>query len=414
MSPATVDALVIGAGHSGLAMSHCLSALGVEHVICERGQVANSWRTERWDSLRLLTPNWQARLPGHAYDGSQPDEFMRVDELVHFLDGYAARTAAPIYSGTAVTSVRPDQDGYRVETSRGTWRARTVVAASGGFNIPSVPALAQGVPVGIRQYTPHDYRNPGQLEQGGVLVVGASATGLQLAEEIHDSGRPVTLAVGEHVRLPRNYRGRDIECWMHEAGVLDERYDTVDDLVRARHVPSPQLVGTPDHRTLDLNALTAKGVRLVGRLAGLRDGKALFSGGLKNLCMLADLKMNRLLNTIDEWIAARGLDAACAPAERFEATRVEPAVPLSLDLGNGEFRSIVWATGFRPDYSWLQVPVLDRKGMIRHDGGVAQAPGLYVLGLPFLRRRKSSFIHGAVDDTQDLAAHLLGFLRKGA
>lgn len=414
MGPAStraVDAVVIGAGHSGLAMSHCLDALGIGHVVLERGQVANSWRTERWDSLRLLTPNWQARLPGFAYAGPEPDGFMRVDELVNLLDAYAAKVAAPIQLGTTVTAVAPLDGGYQVQTDRGAWQARTVVAASGGFNLPRVPALAAGLPAGIRQFTTHDYRNPEQLEPGSVLVVGASATGLQLAEEIHRSGRPVTLAVGEHVRLPRNYRGRDIEWWMHAAGVLDERYDQVDDIVRARHVPSPQLVGSPEHRTLDLNALTDQGVRLVGRLAGLREGRALFSGGLHNVCALADLKMNRLLNTIDEWIAGQGLEQQCGSVERFAATRVDPGSPLGLDLANGEFKSVVWATGLRPDLSWLQVPVLDRKGMPRHDGGVMAAPGLYVLGLPFLRRRKSSFIHGAEDDARELSEHLLGHLR---
>jgi len=243
-----------------------------------------------------------------------------------------------------------------------------------------------------------------------VLVVGGSATGLQLAEEIHASGRPVTLAVGEHVRLPRVYRGRDIQHWMHVAGVLDERYDRVDDIRRARGVPSPQLIGSDDRRTLDLNTLSDQGVRLAGRLAGVRDGRLQFSGSLRNVCKLADLKMDRLLDNIDEWIDANGVSDRACPAQRFAPTRVSEAPLLSLDLAGGEIRSVLWATGFKPDYSWLDVPVLDRRGQIRHDGGVTESPGLVVMGLPYLRRRKSSFIHGAEDDARDLSSYLAQYL----
>jgi putative flavoprotein involved in K+ transport len=242
-----------------------------------------------------------------------------------------------------------------------------------------------------------------------VLVVGASATGVQLADEIHRSGRPVTLAVGEHVRMPRTYRGRDIQCWMHETGLLDQRYDAVDDLVRARRVPSPQLVGTPDRTTLDLNALSSAGVRLVGRLAGMRDRVAIFSGSLRNVCALADLKMNRLLANIDSWCLEQGVGGA-DEAERPDPTRVPERPDLTLDLARGEIGTILWATGYRADYSWLDVPVLDAKGRLRHDGGVVDAPGMYAMGLTFMRRRKSSFIHGAEDDARDLATHLAGYL----
>jgi putative flavoprotein involved in K+ transport len=247
-----------------------------------------------------------------------------------------------------------------------------------------------------------------------VLVVGASATGVQLADEIHRSGRRVTLSVGEHVRLPRTYRGRDVLWWMDVSGVWNQRYDEVDDLTRARKLPSPQLVGTPERTTLDLNVLSAAGVELVGRLSAIRDGRALFSGGLRNQFALADLKMNRLLDTFDGWAANHPRDAGVDPPERFEPTRAPSSSRLHLDLGNGEIRAIVWATGFHPDYRWLDVPVLDRKGHLRHDGGVVDAPGLYAIGLPILRRRKSTFIHGAEDDARDVVAHLASFLAKPA
>jgi putative flavoprotein involved in K+ transport len=301
-----------------------------------------------------------------------------------------------------VTSVRAAGGGFVVATDQGTWRARAVVLAGGAATVPVVPAVAPAVPPGITSVTPAGYRNPGELPPGGVLVVGASASGIQLAEELHSSGRPVTLAVGEHVRMPRTYRGRDILWWMDAAGVLDQRYDeaAAGDLVRARNVPSMQLVGSPG-RTLDLNALASAGVRLAGRLAGIQGGVAQFSGSLPNVCALADLKLARLLDTIDAWAGTAG--------ERFPPTTV-PAAPLSLDLRSGEITTIIWATGYRPGLSWLDVPVLDRKGRVIHDGGVTACPGLYLIGMPFLRRRKSSLIDGAAADAADLTAHLAGHL----
>lgn len=406
----TVDVLIIGAGHSGLAMSRLLTERSIDHVILERGEVANSWKTERWDSLKLLTPNWQSRLPGFAYSGPDMDGYMRMSEVIDFIQDYADFTRAPVMSGTTVTSVQPLERGYRVVTNRGEWRTRALVIASGAFNRPMVPAVGGALPGDIKQLTLHDYRNPEHLPEGGVLVVGSSASGLQLAAEIHASGRPVTLAVGEHVRMPRVYRGKDIQYWMHVTGLLDECYDQVDDIKRARGVPSPQLIGSKERRTLDLNALSAEGVRLCGRLAGVRDGRIQFSGGLRNVCKLADLKMNRMLDTIDDWISATGSEECTEPARRYAPTQVDKAPRLGLDLSGGEISTVLWATGYRPDYSWLDVPVLDRKGRIRHDGGITDAPGLVVMGLPYLRRRKSSFIHGAEDDARDLSQHLARFL----
>lgn len=403
--------VVIGAGHAGLAVSHFLNQRSIDHVVIERGEVANTWRTERWDSLRLLTPNWQSRLPGLAYDGDDPDGFMTMPEVIGFIESYARYVDAPLQTSTTVTSVRPNEDSYEVVTDQGVWASPTVVLASGGFNLANVPPVARDVPGTVDTLTPLQYHRPEQLADGGVLVVGASATGIQIAEEIHCSGRPVTLAVGEHVRLPRVYRGKDIMWWLDRTGVLDERYDEVDDLVRARNIPSPQLVGTPERKTLDLNALTDQGVRLGGRVAGIVDGRAQLSGSLRNLCKLADLKMVRLLDTIDTWVTDNGLDDEVGPPHRFAPTRVEESPPLGLDLTNGDIVTIIWATGYRPDYSWLHARVLDRKERLRHDAGVVtDAPGLYRIGLNMLRRRKSSFIHGAEDDARDLTEHLAAYL----
>jgi putative flavoprotein involved in K+ transport len=406
--------VIIGAGQAGLAMSRCLAERSIDHVVLERGEVANSWKTERWDSLRLLTPNWQSRLPGFGYEGVDPDGYRTMPETIAFIERYADVISAPVRTHTEVKSVREHGDGYEVVTDQGKWQCQTVVLATGACNIPQVPAIAEALPSAIASLTPVEYRNPGQLEEGGVLVVGASATGTQIAAEIHRSGRPVTLAVGEHIRAPRVYRGKDIEWWMDAAGVLDERYDEVDDINRARNVPSLQLAGSDNRRTVDLNSLTAIGVKLIGRLAGIRDGKGQFSGSLPNQCALSDLKMNRLLDTIDEWAIANGLDGQVDPPHRFEPTQVEASPPLAMDLANGQIKSVIWATGFRPDYSWLQVPVFDRKGRIRHDGGIVDAPGMYLMGMPFLRRRKSSLIDGVGDDARDLSAHLVSYLNERA
>ncbi len=397
--------VIIGAGHAGLAMSRRLTERSIDHVVLERGEVANSWRTERWDSLRLLTPNWMNRLPGQAPLLGNPDGFMSMPSVVRMISSYAERIDAPVHTGTTVTRVRPAEGGYSVHTPQGVWRCRSLVLASGANNIASVPALSAGVPASVLQVNPMTYCSPASLPDGGVLVVGASATGVQLAEEIQRSGRQVTLSVGEHVRMPRMYRGRDIMWWMDAAGILDERWDEVDDLVRARHVPSPQLIGSPDRRTLDLNVLSGIGVRLVGRIAGMRDGVAQFSGSLANTVALADLKMNRLLARLDAWAAASGAPVGCV--QRFAPTVVPPAV-LSADLRDGSITTIVWATGYRPDYSWLDLPVLDRKGKLVHDGGVVRnVEGLYTLGGSLTRTRRSSYIGSGGSETDSVAAHLV-------
>jgi putative flavoprotein involved in K+ transport len=406
-----VTAVVIGAGQTGLAMSRCLSERSVDHVLLERGEIANSWRTERWDSLRLLTPNWLNRLPGYRYEGDDPDGYMTMPEIVDFIAAYGQWAAAPVERHTEVTSVDAVEDGFRVLTTNGEWRAKTVVIASGPYHRPELPVFAEALPASVKTLTAAAYRNPGALDEGGVLVVGAASTGVQLAEEIQRSGRPVTLAVGGHVRMPRVYRGMDIMWWLDAAGVLDERYDEVDDIVRARHVSSFQLVGSSARSTVDLNSLQRIGVRIVGRLAGVTsDGIAQFSGSLPNQCALADLKLGRLLDTLDEWASERGIDQEADPAERFPATEVPAAPPLLLRLGSGEIKTIIWATGYRPEYPWLHIPILDAKGAVRHIGGVTSAPGLYVMGTTFLRRRKSTLIVGAGDDARELSTHLCGYL----
>jgi putative flavoprotein involved in K+ transport len=335
---------------------------------------------------------------------------MTMGEVIDFIERFAIASDAPIRTGTNVTSVRRTDDGYVVITSGGEIRCRSVVVASGACNRPTVPPFGEAVPASVAQLTPFDYRNPAQLPPGGVLVVGASATGVQLAAELVRSGRPVTLSVGEHVRLPRTYRGRDVLWWMEQSGLWDERYDQVEDLERARRLPSPQLVGTSERTTLDLNALADLGVEMVGRWATVRDGSALFSGGLRNMFSLADLKLERLLNSFDDWARSTRSQDIVEPPARCAPTRVATSARWQLDLRSGEIRTIIWATGFRPDYGWLDVPVVDVKGRLRHDGGMVDSPGMYALGLPVLRRRKSTFIHGIEADARDVVGHLSGYL----
>ena len=405
--------VVIGGGQAGLAMSKCLTDRSIDHVVLERGEVANSWRTERWDSLRLLTPNWQSRLPGYGYEGDDPDGYRTMPEVIEFLDRYAEVISAPVETGTTVSSVRADDAGYVVTTDQGGWRCRTVVLAAGACNIPRIPAFADALPAGVASVDAMQYRNPDQLADGGVMVVGASATGTQLADEIQRSGRQVTMSVSEHIRAPRTYRGRDLEWWMDVTGLHSERYDEIADIGRARRLPSFQLTGTDDRSTLDLNTLRSRGVRMVGRFAGINDGKAQFSGALNNCCVMSDLKMNRLLDTVDAWARDNGVDGKVDPPHRLEPTAVDPSPPLGMDLTSGEIKTVVWATGYRPDYSWLDVPVLDHKGQVRHDGGVVNdAPGMYLLGIQFLRRRNSALIDGVGHDARDLSAHLASYLDR--
>jgi putative flavoprotein involved in K+ transport len=403
-----VSVVIVGAGPAGLAMSRHLTAAGIDHVVLERGAVANSWRTERWDSLRLLTPAWMTELPGLRAGGDDPDGFMTAAETVAFLDAYRQRFDPPVLTGVAVTSVRRSVAGFDVVTDAAMWTCDAVVAATGASSEPRVPALATDLPIRIDQITALAYRRPTQLDPDGeVLVVGASASGVQIADELQRSGRAVTIAVGEHVRLPRSYRGRDIYWWLDAIGQLDERYDEVDDVERARRHASVQLVGSVEHADLDLHTVNARGVRVVGRLAALAGPKAQCSGALASLVANADLKQARLLTRIDEFVDTHSLADEVGPPTAQEPTDL-PTAPTELRLD--AFSTVIWATGYRPRYSWLDPGALDHRHRIVHDGGVARLRGLYVLGLPFLRRRRSNLIAGVGRDAGELFPHLRAHL----
>ena len=400
-----IDTLVIGAGHAGLAMSRCLTDRSRDHVVLERGRLAERWRNERWSSMRLLTPNWMSRLPGWCYDGNDPDGYMTANEVVGYLARYARSFDAPVEVETTVVRVERAGDRFLVATDQGTWIADQVVVATGHCDSPHVPAVAAGLSPSVHQITPTAYRTPGSLPDGGVLVVGAAASGAQLADELARSGREAVLAVGRHTRLPRRYRGRDICWWLERLGVLDRTIDEMPNPERSRREPSLQLVGRPDKADLDLAALQDNGVRLAGRLTGV-DGRTVHLGAdLAATTARADAGRRRLLAEIDDYIDANGLTAEVLDREPVHPVRAGGERG-RLDLESEGISTVVWATGFRRRYPWLRIPVLDEAGEIRHWRGVTPVPGLYVLGLRFQHRRNSSFIDGVRHDAEFIATHL--------
>ncbi len=397
------DTIIIGGGQAGLAMSRCLTDEGIDHVVLERGRVAERWRSERWDSLRLLSPKWHTRLPGFHYQGADRDGFMTMPEIISYFERYAQSFSAPVQDETTVLGVERAEAGYRVRTDQGDWEAPTVVVATGHCDVPFVPKAADGLSPQLHQVAPSNYKNADQLPEGGVLVVGASASGIQLAQELHRSGRPVTLAVGRHIRIPRRYRGRDIAWWLEASGILDERADRSFNLESARRQPSLQLVGTPDHQTIDLEILREEGIRLVGRVEHAEGTQVRFRDDLQRNIDAAEQKLDRVLGRIDGFIEETRM--AATARDRRPPIAVGDT-PSELDLTDAGISTVLWATGYRRRYPWLHVPVLNIRGEIIHDGGVTPAAGLYVLGLNYQRTRKSSFIDGVGNDARALAEHI--------
>jgi putative flavoprotein involved in K+ transport len=400
---------IVGAGQAGLAMSAALAKRGIDHLVLERGRIAERWRSERWDSLQLLTPNWMTRLPGlgdhhHHYDGDDPDGFMDMAEVTDFFVRYARAIDAPVIDETSVFRADPVDDGFVLDTSNGPIGCRMLVAASGACATPHVPAIAAAVPARIHQTTPKFYKRPSDLPDGGVVVVGASASGIQLARELQLSGRDVTIAVGDHTRLPRRYRGIDIHTWLDMMGTLDRTIDSIADVEAARREPSLQLVGSDDGRSIDLAELQSLGVRVAGRIEGFGWGHAFFDGSAGAAVRSADERLTRMLDRIDRWADDHGLAAEIDPVHRPDPVVVERERS-ELDLRS--IGSVLWATGYRPDYSWMAGPAVEPDGRIDHAAGVAvSTPGLYLLGLPVMRTRKSTFIDGVGADAEAHAAHI--------
>ncbi len=406
----TTDTLILGGGQAGLAISRCLTALGCDHLIVERGRIAERWNSQRWNSLRLLTPNWMTRLPGWAYDGPDPDGFMTAPEVASFFARYAASFAAPVQLHTTVQHVTRDEKGFVVTTSNGEFRSANVVIATGWCDHPAIPAAARHLSRRIHQVVPAEYRSPEDVANGGVLVVGASATGVQLADELHRSGRPVTVAVGSHSRIPRRYRGLDIFRWLDMIGAFDKTIDDVGDVAAARGEPSLQLVGREDHRSLDLATLQVDGVRLVGRLNAVDGTRVKLAANLRGVIDAADGQMARVLGRIDAAIERCGLTG-----EVFDAEPIPPVTPVSvpdsLDLSAAGISTIVWATGHRRTYPWLNLPILDGRGEIGQYRGTTPVPGAYVLGQRFQHYRNSNFIDGVGRDAHYIAEHISGTRR---
>lgn len=398
--PKHTDVAIIGAGQAGLAMSRSLHEAGIDHLVLERGRIGERWRSQRWPSLRLLTPNWMTRLPHMEAVVDDPDGFMPASGFTGLLERYAAESSAPVLEGCDVYGLRFTGGGFEIVTSTGGVRAASVVIASGACDRAKVPAWGRSLSSDILQVTTDRYTGPQELTSGGVLVVGASATGAQLAREIQASGRPVTLAVGRHVRTPRRYRGRDIYAWMDASGFLDDAPGDVP-ASRLQSQPSFQLVGDPQGRSLDLSGLASEGVQIVSRASDGAGHRVRLQDDLDQQCAAAEARRRKVLSRIDAFIERTAPDTPQEPEAWASPTALAEA-PAELDLAAAGVRTIVWATGYRRSYPWLHVPVLDDNGEIQHRGGVTSIPGLYVLGMPFMRRRASALIDGVGRDVAEL------------
>jgi putative flavoprotein involved in K+ transport len=383
------DTLVIGGGQAGLAVSWHLSRRGVDHQVLERGTVAQSWAAARWDSLRMITPNWMSELPGWSYRGDDPDGFMTAADVTRYLQDYRRSFGAPVQEGVEVLSVRTGPGGFQVATTDGAWQARDVVLATGATGRPHIPSSAAGLAACVTQLPLRDYRRPEQLPPGGVLVVGASASGLAVADELATAGRRVVVSVGSHVWLPRQLAGRDIWWWLRETGWLARTVDDVPDVDAVRREPRIQLVGRPGSDG-GLAGLTARGVGLVGRFLGASGTTMTFADDLPATLARARSRSAAILERV-----ARAAGTTVPDPPEIEAPG---SLPLRLRLRREGIRTVVWATGHRPHYPWLHVPVLDPAGHIAQYRGRTLEPGLFVVGTKFQHRRDSTFLDGVRHD----------------
>lgn len=401
------ETLIIGAGQAGLALSRLLTDAGHDHVVLERGRIAERWRSERPDGFRLLTPNWLTRLPGHTYTGPNPDGFMNRDQVVGFFDAYAASFDPPVHTAVTVSRVTRAGDGdWLVVTDRGTWTAATVVVATGHMDRPAVPFLAGDLPGHVVQVHSSRYRRPTQLPAGRVLVVGAGPSGQQIGDELARSGREVVLAAGGHRSLPRRYRGRDVYWWMDRLGLLDRTVDSLPDPASAvRTTRSSVLEG--GHDDLDLRRLHRHGAWVTGRLLGVDGTRLRFGGALAADLAAADANATRLRTMVDDHVARTGLSVPVEPWTPPTVPDWAVTAPTALDLVAQGITAVVWATGYTRDWSWIDARVHDAHGDIVHRRGVTAEPGLYVLGLRWLHRRDSGFISGVGRDAEYLAQHLV-------
>ena len=396
-----VDTLVVGAGQAGVALSEHLSGCGVPHLILERHRIAERWRSERWDSLVANGPAWHDRFPGMEFLGGDPDAFISKEEVADYFVAYAEKIAAPIRCGVEVKEVRrlAGRPGFRVETSEGVIEAQSVVAATGPFQRPVIPRIVpEDAP--ILQMHSNSYRNPTQLPDGAVLVVGAGSSGVQIADELARAGKHVYLSVGPHDRPPRAYRGRDFCWWL---GVLG-KWDAETPAAGAEHV-TIAVSGARGGETIDFRRLATQGITLVGMSRAYENGTLTFAPDLADNIARGDANYLSLLDEADDYVRRNGLDLSEEPSARM--IRADPLCVsdpiLRLDLAGAGITSIIWATGYAVDYGWLKVDAFDERGRPRHQRGVSVEPGLYFLGLPWQSRRGSSFIWGVWHDAKHLA-----------
>jgi putative flavoprotein involved in K+ transport len=411
MSAERVDVLIVGGGQAGLALSYHLTEQGRDHLVLEQGRRLESWRSKRWDSLRLIAPNWSLRLPGFAYAGDDPDGFMGKDEVVARLVAYAESFGAPVRERVHVTAIeRGPADGYFLaRTQDASYRASRVVLATGALQRPHVPVCAAELPASVAQVAAPDYRSPQLLPPGAVLVVGSGESGCQIAEELVRAGRMVFLAGGRSWWMPRRYRGQDIATWMRPLGWFTRTVDELPPGVRAGQ-SNPQLTGSDGGHDINAHTLAREGVKLLGRLQDIRDGKARFAADLAGNLAWGDEQARVWLRKVDDYIAQQGLEAPSEDWPDDLATRGSRSyeAPTELRLADAGISAVVWAMGYRPDLEWVGLPFLDEDGYPIQRRGVTAVPGLSILGLDWLHSAKSGLFAGIGEDAAYLAEHITG------
>ena len=402
-----IPVAIIGAGQAGLACSHELTRLRIPHVVLEKGAaVGHAWRAQRWDSFSLVTPNWMTRLPGRPYDGPEPDAFMPRTDFIRWLEDYAASFQAPVRTGVEVTGLRPEDGGWVLATPSGAIEADNVVVATATYQSERIPSLASSFPASIHQVHAGQYRNPQSLPEGSVLVVGSAQSGCQIAEEIQLSGRQVYLSTGTAGRLPRRYRGVDANRWQDRMGLLDRTPDMLESPAH-RFRGDPHLTGTGGGRTLNLHTFARMGIRLLGKLSGADGDTLRFENDLDQNVAYADDYAEKFQAAVDQFIDREGLDIPPADERNSDFGGPQraraPAAPAQIDLRKESIRSVVWATGFKFDFSWIEAGCRDDDGYPVSDRGVSRVPGLYFLGLNWLHKRKSGILYGVGEDAEYLA-----------